>query len=205
MTKEFLNENTLEVVSKQFDQELQDFAVQLGMDGVDQLDEAQMDELEKELDKFEEEIMKEHDEVDAYLRTVQYQLPDSAIFDGEKYSLNDITKLIVYFINKREVEWKYTLGLYQLVKFWKSQNPTIIDYGVYDSTLRILNQNTFKGYQEWKDILACNEYLKSAHESFSKDTSWLIFVSEKHNMITTTRDNIAKRRAEIQAALEAES
>jgi hypothetical protein len=61
MTKEFLNENTLEVVAKQFDQELQEFGVQVGMDGVDQLDESQMDELEKELDKFEEEIMKAYD------------------------------------------------------------------------------------------------------------------------------------------------
>lgn len=182
MTKEFLNENTLEVVAQQFDQELQEFGIQVGE--ITELD--QLDELEKE-------IMKEQDEVDAYLRTVQYQLPDSAVFDGEKYSLNDIAKNIVYFINKREVEWKYTLGLYQLVKFWKSQNPTVIDYGVYDSTLRILNQNSFKGYQEWKDILACNEYLKSAHEGYSKDTSWLIFVSEKHNMIMSQRDLLAKQ------------
>lgn len=187
MTKEFLNENTLEVVAKQFDQELQEFSIQVGE--VSELD---------QLDVLEEEIMKEQDKVDAYLRTVQYQLPDSTVFDGEKYSLNDIAKNIVYFINKREVEWKYTLGLYQLVKFWKSQNPTVIDYGVYDSTLRILNQNSFKGYQEWKDILACNEYLKSAHESYSKDTSWLIFVSEKHNMIMSQRDLLAKNAEQPQ-------
>jgi hypothetical protein len=186
MTKEFLNENTLEVVAKQFDQELQEFGIQV----------SEITELDQ-LDTLEEEIMKEQDEVNEYLRTVQYQLPDSAVFDGEKYSLNDIAKNIVYFINKREVEWKYTLGLYQLVKFWKSQNPTVIDYGVYDSTLRILNQNSFKGYQEWKDILACNEYLKSAHESYSKDTSWLIFVSEKHNMIMTRREDIDKSQKDI--------
>ena len=183
MIKEFLNENTLEVVAQQFDQELQEFNLQVSEIADD-----------KQLDELEQEIMKEQDEVNEYLRTVQYQLPDSVIFDGEKFSLNDIAKNIVYFVNKREVEWKYTLGLYQLVKFWKSQNPTVIDYGVYDSTLRILNQNSFKGYQEWKDILACNEYLKSAHESYSKDTSWLIFVSEKHNMIMTQRDELAKRQ-----------
>lgn len=187
MTKEFLNENTLEAVAQQFDQELQEFGIQVG----------EITELDQ-LDTLEKEIMKEQDEVDAYLRTVQYQLPDSAVFDGEKYSLNDIAKNIVYFINKREVEWKYTLGLYQLVKFWKSQNPTVIDYGVYDSTLRILNQNSFKGYQEWKDILACNEYLKSAHEGYSKDTSWLIFVSEKHNMIMSQRDLLAKQAEQPQ-------
>lgn len=186
MTKEFLQEHSVEEVAKQFDQELQEFNLH-----VNEIED------ETQLDELEQEIMKEQDEVNDYLRTVQYNLCDNIVFDGEKYSLNDIAKNIVYFINKREVEWKYTLGLYQLVKFWKSQNPSVIDYGVYDSTLRILNQNTFKGYQEWKDILACNEYLKNAHESYSKDTSWLIFVSEKHNMIMDRRAELTKLQEEV--------
>ena len=172
MTQEFLNKASMEDATKQFDQELREY-VEL-VNSIDDVD---------KLNEMEQEIFKEQDEVKAYLKTVQYRLPESVVFDGEEYSVSEIAKAIVYFINKKEVEWKYTLGLYQLVKFWKSNNPSIIDYGVYDSTLRILNQVAFQGFREWRDILVCNEYFKSAHESYSKDTSWSIFTSEKHNVI----------------------
>ena len=172
MTKEFLAEHSLEECSTQFDNELEEY--QKLVNSTETVD---------ELEEMEKEVMKEQDEVNAYLKTVQYQLPDSVVFDGEKYTRKEIAVKTVYFLNKKEVEWKYTLGLYQLVKFWKSENPTTIDYGAYDSTLRLLNQVSFKGFSEWRDILACNEYFKVAHEAYSKDTSWLIFESEKHNRI----------------------
>lgn len=172
MTKEFLSEHSLEECATRFDEELKEYKELVNT----------VDTVEK-LEEMEREVLKEQDEVNDYLRTVQYQLPDKVEFDGESYTKRDIALKTVYFLNKKEVEWKYTLGLYQLVKFWKSENPTTIDYGVYDSTLRLLNQVSFKGFQEWRDILACNEYFKSAHEAYSKDTSWLIFESEKHNTL----------------------
>jgi hypothetical protein len=172
MTQEFLRDSNMEEATKQFDMELREY-VEL----VNSIDDAD------KLNEMEQELLKEQDEVNAYLKTTQYQLPDGVDFDGEHYTVKDIANKVIYFINKKEVEWKYTLGLYQLVKFWKTNNPSIIDYGVYDSTLRMLNQIPFQGFSEWRDILACNEYFKSAHDSYSKDTSWLIFVSEKHNAI----------------------
>lgn len=172
MTKEFLNSASMEDATKQFDQELREF-VEL-VNSIDSVE---------ELNKMEESIMKEQDDINSYLKTVQYELPNGVDFDDEHYTVKEIANKVIYFVNKKEVEWKYTLGLYQLIKFWKTNNPSVIDYGVYDSTLRILNQISFQGFSEWRDILACNEYFKSAHESYSKDTSWLIFVSEKHNVI----------------------
>lgn len=172
MTKEFLLEHSLEECSTQFDNELKEY-----QDLVNTIDSVE------KLEEMEQEVMKEQDDVNAYLRTVQYQLPDKVVFDGENYTRKEIATKTVYFLNKKEVEWKYTLGLYQLVKFWKSENPTTIDYGAYDSTLRLLNQVSFKGFSEWRDILACNEYFKVAHEMYTKDTSWLIFESEKHNYL----------------------
>lgn len=187
MTKEFLNSHTMDEVAAQFDQELREYSELVNT----------IDDVEK-LNEMEAELMKEQDDVNDYLHTVQYQLQDSVVFDGENYKLSDIAKNVVYFINKRDVEWKYTLGLYQLVQFWKSNNPSVVDYGVYDSTLRILNQNSYKGYNEWRDILACNEFFKSAHESYSKDTSWLIFVSEKHNVILDRMKALDQLAAEME-------
>lgn len=187
MTQEFLMNASMEDATKQFDQELREY-VEL----VNSIEDVET------LNKMEQDVIKEQDDVNAYLKTVQYKLADNVEFDGEKYSVSEIVKAIVYFINKKEVEWKYTLGLYQLVKFWKSNNPSIIDYGVYDSTLRILNQVAFQGFSEWRDILVCNEYFKTAHESYSKDTSWLIFTSEKHNVILDRMKVLENLNAEVE-------
>lgn len=172
MTKEFLQNHSLDEVAKQFDEELTEYAKQVNT----------IEDRALILD-MEQEVMKEQDEVNAYLKDLKYTLPKDVVFDGQKSTVKDVAVKIVYFLNKKEVEWKYTLGLYQLVKFWKSENPTEVTYGAYDSTLRLLNQVPFAGFQEWRDILTVNEYLKAAHESYSKDTSWLVFCSEKHNVL----------------------
>ena len=172
MTKEFLQEKSLDEVAKQFDDELEGF--RKSVNAIE--DEALL------LD-MEQEVIKEQDEVSDYLKDLVYELPKEVVFDGEKYTVKDIATKIIYFLNKKDVEWKYTLGLYQLVKFWKAENPTKISYGAYDSTLRLLNQVTFKGFQEWRDILAVNEYLRNGHERYSKDTSWVLFCTEKHNTL----------------------
>lgn len=186
MTKEFLKEHNTEEVAKQFDQELRDF-----------VNHVNIVESVETLDEMEQQLIKEQDEVNDYLKNVTYELADDVMFDGERYTLSAIAKTIVYFISKKEVEWKYTLGLYQLVKFWKSNNPKVVEYGTYDSTLRILNQLPYKGFNEWRDILACNEYFRTAHDDYSKDTSWLIFVSEKHNALMDRRAALEKLREEL--------
>lgn len=135
------------------------------------------------LKKMEEDLMEEQKKADAYIKTVKYTLPDSAEFDGEKHTKNDIAKLIVGFLNRSEVDWSYTLGLYQIVKIWKMKELKEIDYGAYDSTLRLLNNLKFKGYSDWHDILAINEYMKECHEPYSIDTSYLIFLNQKHQAI----------------------
>ena len=172
MTKEFLKEHSLEEVANQFDTELTEY-----------VNKVNAVEDKEELLKMEEEVIKEQDVVSDYLKDLNYDLPKDVVFDGEKYTVKDIANKIIYFLNKKEVEWKYTLGLFQLVKFWKSENPTTIAYGAYDSTLRLLNQVSFKGFSEWRDILAVNEYMRAGHERYSKDTSWMVFCSEKHNAI----------------------
>ena len=131
----------------------------------------------------EQVLMASMDEVQAKLDVAAYDLPDSVEYDGKKYSKKDIVTKIVYFLNKLEVKWEQTLGLYQLVTMWKSDDFTKIPYRVYDSTLRCLNQVSFKGLSEWTDILAVNEYLSQCHNEYSLDTGMVIYLSECHNAL----------------------
>ena len=135
------------------------------------------------LNKMEEELMEEQKAADAYLKTVEYELPDAAEYDGERFTKNKIAKLVFEFLNRAEVDWQYTLGYFQVVQMWKSQDLKAIDYNAFDSTLRMLNQLKFKGYTDWRNILAVNEYMKGCHEPYSIDTSYMIFLNQKHQAI----------------------
>ena len=135
------------------------------------------------LNKLEEELMEEQKEVDAYIKTVTYDLPASVDWDGERFTKNDVAKFVVEFLNRAEIDWQYTLGYYQIVKIWKSKDLKTITYNEFDSTLRMLNNIKFKGFSDWKNILAVNEYMKPCHEPYSIDTSYLILLNQKHQAI----------------------
>lgn len=149
----------------------------------------------QELKDLENELMKSFDENEAYVKELEYELPNGAEFEGEKLPKKDVAKLIVMFLNRGEYKWEYTQGAYELVKFWKSNDPKMIRYGVYDSTLRMLNQLSFKGYQDWRDILTINEYMKGCHEAYTRDTGYTIYLAEIHNAITE-RMQLVKKPAE---------
>lgn len=131
----------------------------------------------------EQVIMASMDEVQEKLSIIKYELPKEVEYEGKKYSKKDIASKVIYFLNKLEVKYEQTLGLFQLVSMWKSENFKEIPYNVYDSTLRCLNQVTFKGYTEWNDILVVNEYLSKCHNEYSLDTGMLLYLSECHNTV----------------------
>lgn len=131
----------------------------------------------------EQVLMASMDEIQKRLDGVSYELPESVEFEGEKYSRRAISSKIIYFLSKLEVKWENTLGLYQLVRLWANEDTTSVTYRVYDSTLRCLNQVSFKGFGEWTDILAVNEYLSQCHNEYSLDTGMLVYLSECHNAL----------------------
>ena len=118
-----------------------------------------------------------------YIKTINYEIPKDLTWDGKTYSRNEIYTKIIYFLNKNEVQWSYTLGMYELVKFWKNFSNTEISYGAFDSTLRLLEQVKFKGFEEWRDILAINEFFKPMHEGYTIDISRSIYLAQVHNEI----------------------
>lgn len=131
----------------------------------------------------EKTLMAALDEVKFNLNNTRYELPDSIEYDGKRYSKKDISTKIAYFLNKIEVKWEHTIGMYELVSLWRSEEKKNIFYGEYDSTLRSLNLVTFKGYQEWSDIIVVNEYLSKCHNEYSIDTGILVYLHEMHNIL----------------------
>lgn len=152
-------------------------------------------ETQEELDELEKEIMKEMDAYDEYIKGVRYNLPENTVFEGKTYTRSAIADKITYFISKIEQTWQYVLGLYELCKYWKS-NETEIAFGPLDSTLRLLDQCKFKGMTEWRDILIVNEYMKALHEQYAKDTTQHIALAQRHNAIIQQRDLIAPVKGE---------
>lgn len=131
----------------------------------------------------EQVLMASMDELQEHLDGVEYELPANTEYDGKKYSKKDAADKIIYMLNKLEVKWENTLGLYQLVTLWRNKDFAKIPYRVYDSTLRCLNQVTFKGYQEWTDILIVNAYLAQCHNEYSLDTGMVGYLGECHNIV----------------------
>ena len=131
----------------------------------------------------EQVLMASLDEVQQRLDAVRYDLPEVVSYEETTYTRKEVGEMIATFLNKLEVKWEQTLGLYQLVSMWKSEDFVRIPYGAYDSTLRCLNQVTFKGMDDWTGILVVNEYLAQCHNEYSLDTGMLLYFSECHNIV----------------------
>ena len=131
----------------------------------------------------EKTLMEAMKELETALDNVKYELPNDVNFDGRRYSKKEVAAKIIYFLNKLELKWSYTKGMKELVDMWKSEDFVEIPYRVYDSTLRTLDQVTYKGYTEWTDVLIVNEYLSGCHNLYSLDTGMLVYLSERHNII----------------------
>lgn len=137
---------------------------------------------EAEVIAAEEDIVAAMKENDAYLRTVVYNVAEQAEYDGQVFNKETMCKAIAEFVATQEVEWSYTLGMYELHKLWKAV-PETIQYHAYDSTLRILGGLKYKGFESWKKILAVNAFLGTCHETYVKDTAYMIYLSNLHNVV----------------------
>ena len=137
---------------------------------------------ETEVLSKEEELIEDMKANDEYLRGVSYQVQEDCVFDGTVYTSDNVSKQIAEIIETNEVEWNYTLGLYELSKFWRNK-PTIVQYHTYDSTVRILGSMKYKGREQWKKILIVNQFLSPCHEEYVRDTPYMIYLSNLHNVI----------------------
>lgn len=181
MVREDLNGKTYQEVEPMLENELKEFK-----DKINSI--MTIEELVAE----EKTLMEEAQKYDEYLSNVVYTLPDGVDFDGH-FSRNDIAKVIMASLDKMEVEWSQTLGLYELYELWKNKDMKTIPNKAYDSTLRILNQVRYKGQTERKGILATNKFLTACHNAYSLDTGWNVLISEKHNAIMQRGELLQKQ------------
>lgn len=171
MTREDLNSIETKLVGEELEKKLKEFKEEISKKND-----------KEELESMEQDLMKTMNEYDEYLKNVKYELPKFIKYNDITYSNTDISNRIVSFLNKLEVEFSYVLGLYQLSYLWRN-TPSELDYHKYDSTLRCLGQVKYKGYKEWGDIIAINEYMSSCHDAYTKDTTYFIYLSQLHNAI----------------------
>lgn len=159
-----------------------DFATRLQADLDEYKKKVQEMKSKEDVENEEKKCIEDIEKYEKYIGQTVYELSNDVIFDGTKYSKKDIEQSIMYFIGKQEVKWDFTLGLYELYKLWKNDVKQL-SFRELDSTLRVLDQCQFKGFKEWKDILAINEYFKANHEQFSIDTAGTIYLAQRHNAV----------------------
>lgn len=172
ITREDLNGMSREDIAKTLEGDIMEFT-------------AMIETLETEeavLDK-EKELMLVMDEYETYMKTVEYDLPDTCDFDGQHYTKKAVFDKIVNFLENQELQWEAIYGVYELVKIWKNKDMSKIAYGAYDSTLRILNTLKYKGIEAWRSIQTVNAYLSDCHLEYAKDTSYIIYMSKLHQAI----------------------
>lgn len=180
MTRESINEIEVSKIANVLQSELDKYKESIKK--ISNLDKLKLEEdaLMGEMKKFEDQ-----------LKLTEYNIPENVDYDNVRYTKQEIADKIIELINKNEVEYQYTLGLYQLVNMWQDvKEITHIDYYKYDSTLRVLGQLRFKGYKEWRDILIINKFFEGCHEQYVRDTSFNIYLSQKHNAIMDNMQEI---------------
>lgn len=144
------------------------------------------------LKKEETDLMEVFKVNDEYIAGVEYELPGDLEYDGRKIKRNELTTKIVGFLNRIEVQFQATLGLYQCIRFWKTAGDGKIPYGAFDSTLRMLGTLKFKGEQDCFDILVINNWFTAAHDAYSRDNIWTQYLHARHQAIMQALEALDK-------------
>lgn len=185
IVREDLNGKTQKEIETMLEENMQAYVVEI----------SEMTDLDALSDK-EKDLMLAMDENDARLKTVEYDIAESCSFDNQVFNRKTITDYIIDLVNTMEVEWSYALGLYELVKLWKNKDLKKIQYHAYDSTLRVLGQCKFKGFENWKRIMVVNSFLSTCHDEYVRDTSYMIYLNSIHNALLDAMDKIKKDSVE---------
>ena len=152
----------------------------------------------EELEALEKELMTEYDEHDKIISERSYPLAEDIVFNGRRLTRDRIGQIISNFIDKMEVEYRATLGLWQLWRWWKTPEKSI-GYGAYDSTVRILGTLKYKGSSEWENLMAVIEYLKPSNDIYTRDLLRGDFIAQRHNEIMNRMDLISGHTAAADA------
>ena len=171
MTRESLKDLQIDEISTVLEAELVQFSEEMQGKTVEELKES------------EAALMEEFKNYEEYVKDVTYEVPMSVEYDGQSFKASEVHKKIIFFLNKLEVDFRATLGIYQAIRFWKTLKDNTVPYHVYDSTVRLLGTLKFKGESECLDVLIINNYFSPTHAEYSKDNTYLQYLSAKHQVI----------------------
>lgn len=130
----------------------------------------------EELEAREQEIIKKADENDKRVGETTFDMP--------KENYKAVAEAIQYFLNKKTVEWQFTLGLVTMFEFWDPEKfAKKISYPMLDSTLRTLGDMQFTGYNEWAMVVAVNKYFEVLHPQYAEVTESIYDIANEHNAI----------------------
>lgn len=136
----------------------------------------------KVLEEKEKELMEIFNEAEKELREKTYELPNDLVFISRKYLRKDIGRLICKFLDRYECDYRAAYGLYELYKIWINP-PATLKYGEYDTTLRMLGQFKYKGFNDWENVMIIIKYFEQCNEEYTKDMLKYDYLSSWHNLI----------------------
>lgn len=146
-----------------------------------------VDDVEK-LHKLEEDIIKDIDANNERLAAVKYPLPEQTTFRGQVFTRAKVSGFVADLLNAQEVGWQMTLGLFDVIDFWKKiasekSDTTEIPYQIYDATLRFLGQQKYRGYEMFKKVLVVSGLFADARDLYLNDLTYTYYLANKHNAI----------------------
>ena len=130
----------------------------------------------EELKVLEQEIVKEAEEADKKVSSKEFKL------DKKNYQI--VAQGIRNLLNKKTVQWQFTLGMVAMYDFWdENKNPKTVKYPMLDGTLRALGEMAFAGYAEWAAVVAINKYFEDIREEYVTVTEKAYDIAAKHNVV----------------------
>ena len=130
----------------------------------------------EDLKKLEQDLIKEADENDKRINSLEFDL------SSDNYK--NVALSIRAILNKKEVEWQFTLGLISMYDFWTpEEKPQRVSYPMLDATLRTLGEGRFKGYEEWAAVVVVNKYFETLRNDYVEATETIYDIAAKHNAV----------------------
>ena len=128
------------------------------------------------LKALEQEIIKEAENLDKETSNLEFDMP--------KENYKEVAQGIRMILDKKTVEWRFTLGMLSMYDFWNPQErQSKITYPMLDSTLRTIGEMRFTGYNEWAAVVAINKYMEGLREKYVDATEKIYDTAAKHNVV----------------------
>lgn len=163
----------------------------------------------------EPHIIKLQDEWNEICHKRVYPIKPKMTWHEMEITSKQIGAKINAILEKYEVEYSATLGMYQISRYWANPGKEIT-FDCMNSTAKILGETgiKYKGPREWENILIINEYFKDNNETYRRDNLKMIFYGCIHSTMVDrlqlvspipaqgTLEGVAETQAPVEGPIE---